>query len=246
MICRMCRAGKYVLFAGALAVGGLIAANRSESVTGSGIPGTEDRAIGAVDEVSLAGTGNLTIVQGNMPALTVTADDNLLALIETETSGRLLRIRPKSGYSLNPKTPLTYTLTIPQLEKVTLSGSGTVHAARFTGEKLSLQLSGSGNVFARDMEYGELSLSLSGSATAKLSGVAQEAKIRVSGSGDVDARELRSAVSEVRVSGSADVRVWATTTLNARVSGSADIRYRGEPKIEKRISGSGSVKQIKE
>jgi hypothetical protein len=101
-------------------------------------------------------------------------------------------------------------------------------------------------VILSELEYDSLALNLSGSATARMSGVAEKLNVRVSGSGDVDARELRSVNSEVRVSGSADVRVWATHTLNARVSGSGDIRYRGSPKIEKRISGSGSVNPIKE
>ena len=61
------RACKFVLFAGALATGGLIAASRPEKVTGSGVSATEDRAIGAVDEVTLSGMGNLVVTPGETP-----------------------------------------------------------------------------------------------------------------------------------------------------------------------------------
>jgi hypothetical protein len=245
MICRVFRAGKYVLFAGALVAGGLIAASRPERVTGSGNPATEGRTVGAVDQISLAGSGNLTVINGDAPSLTVTADDNLLPLIETIVSGRQLQIHTRAGYSINPQTPISYTLTVPQLEKVELSGSGSVQASQFTGNKLAITLSGTGTIMLRELDYEALSVNLSGAAKATMSGVANEMTVRVSGSGDIDAKELRTATSEVRVSGSADIRLWATERLNARVSGSGDVRYRGDPKIEKRISGSGSVKPIK-
>jgi hypothetical protein len=241
----MCRrACKFVLLTGALVGGGLIAANLPETVKGSGVPGLEDRAIGPIDEVILSGTGNLTITRGDLPLLTVTADDNLLPLIETETAGHQLHIRTKSGYNLRPATPLQYALTVPNLKKVTLSGSGTVRMAKFGGESLAVRLSGSADAAFHDLGYRELSLNLSGSGKIVLDGAATKVSVKVSGSGDVDASGLRSLISEVQVSGSGKIKVWATGNLNARVSGSGDIRYRGEPKIEKRVSGSGSVRPL--
>lgn len=244
MIGRIWRASKYLLFAGALVGGGLIAASWPESVTGSGVPATEDRPVGAVDEISLSGIGNLTITQGEVPSLSITADNNLLPLIETESSGRQLHIHPKSGYSIHPKTPLKFTLTVPKLEKVSLSGSGTLAVSGFRGNTLEIKLSGSGSAGLDDVKYRTVGLNISGSAATKMSGTAEKITIRVSGSGDVDARELKSETSEVRVSGSGTIQVWATKTLKARVSGSGDIQYRGNPQVEKRVSGSGRVKAI--
>ena len=98
---------KFVMFASALALGGLLAASIfRETVTGSGKSATEEREVGPVTEVALSGIGNLTIRQGDTPGLTVTADDNILPLIETETSGKKLTIRTKSGFSLKPTAPL--------------------------------------------------------------------------------------------------------------------------------------------
>ena len=238
------RACKFVLFAGALATGGLIAASRPEKVTGSGVPATEDRAIGAVDEVTLSGMGNLVVTPGESPSLAVTADDNLLPLIEARTSGRRLHLTTRSGYAVTAKTPVTYTLTVPRLEKVSLPGSGTVKVSRFGGDKLAVRLSGSANATFRELDYHDLSLHLSGSGTVTLDGVATKASVKVSGSGDVDASELRSLTGDVQVSGSGKVKVWATQSINARVSGSGDVRYRGEPKVEKKVSGSGKVKPM--
>ncbi len=95
------RAFKLFMFASAIGLGGMIAwGTFHETVTGSGVPATEERSVGAVTEVILSGVGNLTVVQGEVPGLSVTADDNVLPLLETETSGRKLTIGTKTGYSI--------------------------------------------------------------------------------------------------------------------------------------------------
>src|SRR5437899_1250632 len=98
------RACKFVLLTGALVGGGILAATWPETVNGSGVPATQDRAVGAVTEVTRSGTGNLVITPADTPVLLVTADDNILPLIETETNGHTLHIGTKSGYSIHPKT----------------------------------------------------------------------------------------------------------------------------------------------
>src|SRR5437867_2120919 len=125
------RAFKLMLFVSALGIGALLAvAMLRETVSGSGNPATEERDVGSVREVSLSGIGNLTVREGDVPSLSVTADDNILPLLETETSGNKLTIRTKSGFSIRPSGPINYILTVPKLEKVSVSGSGNVKAER--------------------------------------------------------------------------------------------------------------------
>jgi hypothetical protein len=236
---------RYGLFASALTVGGLLACNVfPEVVTGSGVPGTEDRAVGAVNEVYLSGVGNLTIEQGDTPALSVTADDNLLPYLETETRGHKLTIRTKSGFEVRSKTPIEYTLAIPNLEKLHLSGAGSAKAEKITGGKLEVHISGAGHATLREVTFQSLSLTLSGAGGATLGGSADKSTLKISGAGDIDASDLKAKAAEVRVSGAGTAKVWALDSLNARVSGAGDIKYRGSPKIEQKVSGAGSVKPI--
>jgi hypothetical protein len=238
-----CRAFKFLLFASALGLGGLLAAALiKETVVGSGKAGTEDRAVGPVQDVSLSGIGNLTIRQGDTPALSVTADDNLLPFIETETSGKKLTIRTKSGYTLRPSGPVNITLTVPKLEKLTVSGSGNATAEKLTGDILSVKLSGAGNATLRDATYKSVTISLSGAGNARLTGTAEKATASISGAGEIDAAEFKVATAEVKVSGAGNASVWATDTLKARVSGAGDVTYKGNPRVEKKVSGAGSVK----
>jgi len=237
------RAIKFLLFASALALGGMLAASIfRETVTGSGKTATEDREVGPVTDVTLSGIGNLTIRQGDTPSLTVTADDNLLPLIETETSGKKLTIGTKSGFSLKPTSPINITLTVPKLEKLTVSGAGNAVTQKLSGENLTVKLSGAGNATLRDVTCKSLSISLSGAGNAILTGTAESATATISGAGEIDASGFKVATAEVKVSGAGNASVWATDELKAKVSGAGDVTYKGSPKVDKRISGAGSVK----
>jgi hypothetical protein len=241
----MCRVFKFLLFASALGLGGMIAwAVFHETVTGSGVPATEERSVGAVNEVVLSGVGNLTVVPGDVPSLSVTADDNILPLLETETSGRKLTIRTKTGYSLRPHGPITYTLTVPKLEKLSVSGSGSAKAERMTGDNLSVRISGSGTATVREITGKTMTLNVSGSGAATLSGTADRVVARISGSGGIDAAGLAARDADVQVSGSGTATVSASNELKVRVSGSGDVKYKGSPKLDQRVSGSGKVRAM--
>ena len=241
----ICRTFKLLMFASALGLGGMIAWGVfHETVTGSGVPAAEERSVGVVTEVALTGVGTLTVVQGDVPSLSVTADDNILPLLETETSGRKLIIRTKTGYSVRPNSPISYTLTVPKLEKLSISGAGNAKAERLTGDNVSVRVSGSGNAILREVTCRELTLTISGSGTTTLGGTAEKVTTKISGSGDIDAGMLKVKTADVQVSGSGTASVWATDTLNVRVSGSGDVRYKGTPKLEKKVSGSGKVQAV--
>jgi hypothetical protein len=237
------RAFKFLLFASALGLGGLLAASIfKETVAGSGKAATEDRQVGPVTDVTLSGIGNLTIRQGDSPSLSVTADDNLLPFIETETSGKKLTIGTKSGFNLKPSKPITITLTVPKLERLSVSGAGNAAADKLSGENLTVKLSGAGNATLREVTCKTLSISLSGAGNAVLTGTAEKATATISGAGEIDASGFKVASAEVKVSGAGNAAVWATEELKAKVSGAGDVTYKGDPKVDKKVSGAGSVK----
>jgi len=241
----MCRLFKFLLFACAIGLGGMVAwAVFRPTVDGSGNAVTEDRQVGDATAVVLSGIGDLTIVPGDAPALSVTADDNILPLIETETSGRKLTLGSKSHYNLRPKTKITYTLTVPKLEKVSVSGVGNVKAEKLTADSLTVTLSGAGNMTLREVTCKTLTVTLSGAGNATVAGTADKVTATISGAGDIDAAALKAGSVEVKVSGAGDATVWATDELKARVSGAGGIKYKGSPKVEQKVSGAGSIKPL--
>jgi len=59
---------------------------------GSGKITTQSRDVSGFDQVSLGGSGELTITQGDKDSLTIEAEDNVMRRIETEVKGDTLFI----------------------------------------------------------------------------------------------------------------------------------------------------------
>jgi hypothetical protein len=231
------------LFASALACGGMLAAGLfSEPVRGSGNFATEERPIRPVQELVIADDMNATISQGSFLSLQLTADDNILPLLETRQSCGKLSLRSKSGYSLHPLTPVVAQITLPQFSKLTVSGTGNVQGVGLTTDELTVKLSGAANTTLTDLTCRKLTVNVSGAGTTTISGIAEKLVVQLSGAGDLDATGLKAAYVETRVSGAGSAKIWATDDLKMKVSGAGAIEYKGNPKIERKISGSGSVK----
>ena len=242
MICRMI---KLAMYAGALGCGALIAwgVNRP-TVEGSGVTATEERDIGDVSEVVLSGSGDVRIVPGDFPSVKVTADDNILQHISTETHGRKLQLQTTSSVSVRPKSKITYVVTLPQLEALTLSGAGNATAEKFVGDDLTVKVSGAGTATLRHLTYKSLTVELSGAGKALATGSAVRSKLKLSGAGGIDASELRTSSTEVQVSGAGQASVWATVDLKARVSGAGGVKYKGSPNVDQKVSGAGRVRPM--
>jgi hypothetical protein len=243
--CVVRRGVKLSLFAAALCLGGLIAyAVLTETVTGSGNSVTEKREIGNVTEVSINRGDRVEILQGELPSLSVTADNNILPLLETKNRKGKLTFEVKSGFSIHAVTPISYTVKLPKLEKLSISGAGNVETTGLKGDELTIKVSGAGNAKLKDLDCKTLNLTVSRAGITNLSGRVEKVVIHLSGAGDIDAQGLKSATTEAHISGAGNVKVWATNELKAKISGAGSIQYKGDPKIEQTISGAGSVKKI--
>jgi hypothetical protein len=215
-------------------------------VEGSGVPASEERQVGGISEVTLAGTGNLVVIPSDTPSLIITADENLLDFIEAKVSGKTLSLRTKSGYSLRSKTPIRYTLMVKRLDKVAVTGAGDATVDGWSGNSLTASVSGAGNLTLRNVVCSSLVATLSGAGDMKASGTARIFQAKVSGAGDIDATALEPGDADVQISGAGNISLWATGTLKARVSGAGDVKYKGTPTVERRVSGAGSISSMTE
>ncbi len=241
-MCRLLRLGAYAI---ALVIGGFIGCGlMGDPVVGSGTAKSEERPVGEVTEVVLAGVGDLEVLQADKPGLTVSADDNILPLLESITSGGKLTLRTRSGSFLAPKVPIKFTLSTRTLEKLTVSGSGNAFANGLTAESLELKVSGAGNMTLKALDVRALTLTLSGAGNATFAGTVQTLKAKMSGAGVIHAADLQAKTVEATISGAGNASVWATETLKASVSGAGDIRYKGSPRVDQKVSGAGSIKPL--
>ena len=218
------------------------------TIEGSGNVVTETRTIEPATGVSLAAPIELIIKQGPSVSLTLTGDDNILEHLRTEVKDGTLSIAvdgDRPGFtSFKPTTPIRCELTLPEMNALEISGSGSARTDSLTTKEFSVAVNGSGEVQIQRLRTEAVSVAVSGSGTVRIAGETGQESVAVSGSGDCDCGELRSADAEVAVSGSGDVIVWAEKTLEAAVSGSGSVSYYGEPVVEEQVSGSGEVKRL--
>jgi hypothetical protein len=240
------RVVKFGLLASALIGGGLLALATTlrETIDGSGVSATETRDISEVNEVVLSGTGDLVIVPGSIPSLTVTADDNVLPAIESDNVNGKLTLKPRSRTNIRTRTKIVYTLTTPSLSAVTVSGAGNVRSTRLESDNLTVKLSGAGNIHLSNLTCKSLNLTVSGAGTAHLAGSAEKLTLKLSGAGEIEAAGLKSSSADVHISGAVNATVWATDDLHARVSGAGGIKYKGTPKVEQKVSGAGRIRPL--
>lgn len=193
-----------------------------EELQGSGVRASETRSPGAFDSISLSGAFELEVEVGGPQEVVVSADDNLLANVETETVDGELRIRTRDSYSTRGAVEVR--VRLPVLRALSASGSSRIVLREMRGERLSLELSGSHELTAR--------------------GTVDELALTASGSSELDLGLLVARSARVSTSGSSEVVLHATDSLALDLAGSSAVRYRGRPRVELSQSGAAEVLAI--
>ena len=216
-------------------------------VVGSGKRASDTRAVSGFHGVELTADGTLDIIPGDKEELVVEADDNILPLIETtvRADGTLV-LTYKRNESIEEKVPPHFKLTAKTLDKITLTGSGTIHATgKLAPEHMDVALPGSGDIVLDQLETGALSASLAGSGTIRVAaGNAGSQKVKLDGSGKYEAGDFKTDTAKVSISGSGDCQVWAEKTLDVNIGGSGSVTHHGGAQVRERVTGSGTVRAL--
>ena len=165
---------------------------------GSGRIKTEVRQVENFTSIRLSVPATLSIERTGEAGLKVTAEDNLLPLLESEVKDGTLRLSLARRTSFTGKIPV-FEVTVTDLRGLQVEGSGIVKASKLDGSALSLTVAGSGEI--------------------DLAGRSDLFTVAISGSGSVDAAELQAKRAKVGVTGSGDVVVNASDELDATVTG---------------------------
>lgn len=206
---------------------------------GKGPVQQDTRTPGTFSSIELDLNADLTVRRGSDYSVKIEAEENLLKLITTGTSGDELKI--DSRRCLNAHQRIRIAVTIPALESVELNGSGKILIPdTFQVKNLRLEVNGSGTVDAR-LIAAAVDCRINGSGNASFEGSANKLSVRINGSGNVHAYKMPCNDSEIRVNGSGDVKSYAIQNLDVHVNGSGSVFYKGKPSVNSRINGSGKV-----
>ena len=125
---------------------------------------SENRDVSGFTQVSFGISGDLFIKTGPQFSLVLEGDKNILDDIETEVSGNKLVIRKENWRSSLRDEKVTVNLTMPQIEGLSVSGSGKAEILNSVeSDNLSLAVSGSGKILTAELEADDLNCAISGS-----------------------------------------------------------------------------------
>lgn len=198
---------------------GLLGCGGSDScVSGNGPIVAQTLDLSALNGVDLQTSGALTVMEGATQQVMVRGDENIIELLNTDVINGTWEI----GFTecVRDVSELSIDITIPELERVGLSGAGTINA---------------------ETNANEITTALSGAGTITLSGRTAQQEITLDGSGTIEAFELVAAEASVSLAGQGTINVTANEALEVDLSGAGAVFYRGDPELAIRISGEGTV-----
>lgn len=196
------------------------------------------------ESISLDGSFDVDLRQGDEHQIVVTGDDNILDFFEYAIRNGNCQLSLEDGCYKN--YDLKVEITTPNLEGIFLDGSGNIRVSDFENVRnLEVVLDGSGNIYFKDLnQLTNAQFTINGSGNIALTkdvGTVDNNVIEISGSGNYDGFKLISENVEARIDGSGNIETYAKSNLKARIFGSGSILYDGNPVIDNEITGSGTI-----
>jgi hypothetical protein len=226
----------------------------------------ETRPVSDVTGVELATIGSVIIQIGENESLRIEAEDNLLKHFDTEVRGGTMRIRTTpSNVNLRPTKPVLFFLTVKDLDRAIIAGSGDIQVPDLETNEFSVDIGGSGSISVGDLNADRLEINIGGSGEVNtglvkvsnfdvringsgdisISGLnADDLSLNVNGSGNlhIDEGEIRNQEIDVNGSGNFRAEDLASENANIRIAGSGNINIWVTESLDVRINGSGDVR----
>jgi hypothetical protein len=212
-------------------------------VTGDGPTITENRAINNFTSVASSISADVFYRQEPQFKVEITAQQNILDVIETHVVNNELVIKFRHGVLVRRHENIIVNVSSPVTNGLRISGSGNIVVAdSVNAVNINLSISGSGSINVHKLTATSVDAGISGSGNITISsGAVNTAKLKISGSGNIDMMNVSAASVNTATSGSGDMRVNATQNLDVSISGSGSVSYTGNPVVNTHISGSGRV-----
>ncbi|PZT91388.1 MULTISPECIES: DUF2807 domain-containing protein [unclassified Sphingomonas] len=220
-------------------------------------------AAAGFDRIAVQGCDHVAITFGAGFSVRAQGQAGSLAAIGVAVRGRVLTLLRAKGScdSRAGKPAATITVTLPRLQAIEASGTGSVRIAaldsptfaatmRGTGgltidglrsDRAVVTLSGTGTAKLNGVQAARLSLDLSGTGTITAAGRADALAIVASGTGHVDTSTIMTRALSIRASGTGSVRAAVDGPAGIDASGIARVTVTGRPACSVAKSGMARV-----
>lgn len=216
----------------------------SKRIRGNGQIITQNLALTGFNSIDIGDAANIYLTQDSAYSVIIKTDENLLPYIVAQIEDGELDIDQKNGVNLRPSDQIDIYISMPTIQKISVSGASTLKGQNriVQNGELSLDLSGASDG-SLELRAPSVKLDVSGASTLNLSGETRDIKGQISGASTLKAFELKSENTNIDASGASTGQVFASVSLTAGASGASSIRYKGDAKTSISANGAGSVKK---
>ena len=216
--------------------------------TEEGIDHTEVREVGHFRAVASSLPANVYYVQADKQEVRVESTEELAPKVLTTVEDGKLSLKLESGRY--PKLILRVVVSSPDIEKLSVSGSGNlVHeGVLHASGSLALKVSGSGDIVTGEIDSRDFDAQCSGSGSIRVDELAcDDFGGKVSGSGTTHFGSIACDDFEAGVSGSGGFyvnKLTSTGGASVRVSGSGDVLLKDasvDGNMDLKTGGSGDI-----
>lgn len=195
--------------------------------------------------VKVAGPDDVTIRQGDAFSISAKGPQSELDELDIELDGAMLSIgRKREGFSFSrhDSDGVQISITMPKLDTLRLTGSGSIDADTLDADAAKLEVTGSGDVGVGKLTAKSAELGVSGSGNIEIKGgTIATGDFGVTGSGDIDAAALAAQTLDVSITGSGDVDAQATVSAAITILGSGNATIGGGGKCSAKATGPGTA-----
>lgn len=189
--------------------------------------------------VALFGPDTVRITEGPKLAITVDGDSEVAENMRFSLKDGTLGVLRKGGSWNNDKT-VTVNVTLPALHQISALGSGSIHAAKLTGDG-KINVAGSGSAETPDVSADTLEVSIAGSGNYRGAGEAKSLELNIAGSGSAEMDALKVDKADINIAGSGDARFASDGMVKASMLGSGEVTVRGRATCQVSAMGSGRL-----
>jgi hypothetical protein len=189
-------------------------------IVGSGVVVTEARDVREFTSVSVGGVGRVILEKGSTESLAITAEDNILSLLESTVRDRVLTLGSRPHANISPTREIVYRVKCREVSTLIASGATRIEASGISAPLLSARASGASGI--------------------GVAGSADSQTVTLLGNSTYAGEELRTRITTVSLAGTSRAVVNASERVEGEVLGASTLEYTGGPEAAVRVAGVAS------
>lgn len=202
------------------------------------------RALASFSQIIISAPGNLVLVQEASSSITIDAPPDVLPAIYTRVEGNTLSIGTTSSLQV-VNGSIQYRLSTPNVNAITILGTGDVRANNLTADVLNLTSTGTGSIDIGALNAKTIFATINGTGNITISsGEVVEQNVTSNATGNFSAGNLSSDKATIQLSGTGKATVWVNSQLEATAIGTGIIEYYGLPTVNPNNTDLGKIQSL--